>query len=217
MLTINTNAQAFVRFIGGTYVSAYQMAYDAGHGTFDKVIHEAKPDNEFDWRTACDYGFMALLYDELVEVSERRRINRNEKGLFADACASLVDRQLDQFLHSVGTAAHPIADYPKYLASTVQGEFEGHGLLPRMIAQMLTRERNDLFTSEEYTSQDNLFTTVAHPMHTFVKWLDQLEHDKVVDPIGYKQKYQMKRRIVALHRVGLAMLPAATWHNSIAA
>lgn len=217
MLTDETSAKAFVQFIGSIYVRAYQMAYEQGYGLIGKVIHEAKPGDEYYWRKACEYGFMALLCDELVEVSERRRINRTEKGLFADACASLVDGRLDQFLTHVGTAAHPMHEYPKYLASAVEAGFKDDGILPRMTAQMLTRERNNLFSVHEYTRTGDLLQTVAHPMHTFVEWLDRLDHDKAVDPAGYKQKYQMKRRVVALHRVGLAMLPPETWHNSIAA
>jgi hypothetical protein len=218
MQTKDYSAKAVIEFIGGVYVRAYQFAYDEGEGLFGRVIHRAKPDGHpFDWKTACEYGCMALLCDELIEVSERRRLNRNEAGLFAEACASLLDKQLRQFLQHVGTAAHPMQDYPKYLASSVAEEFEGHGLFPRMVAGVLTQERNKLFDAEEYIRKDNLLTTVAHPMLTFVEWLDRLEHDRAVDPKGYKQMYALRRRVVALHRVGLAVLPPETWRNQVVA
>jgi len=217
MHTKDYSAEAFVQFVGSKYVRAYQAAYYEGHGLFGRVIHEAAIADKPRWKTACEYGCMALLCDELIDVSERRGINRTDKGLFAEACASLVDRYLEQFLHSVGMAAYPMQDYPKYLASSVEREFEADGLLPLMVAQVLTRERNDLFSVEDYTSRDNLFKTTAHPMRTFVEWLDRLEHDKAVDPKGYKQMYALRRRVVALHRVGLAVLPPETWRNQVVA
>lgn len=213
----NYTAEAFIEFVGSIYVRAHQWAYDEGHGLFGRVIHEAAIADKPRWKNACEFGCMALLCDELIDVSERRRINRTDKGLFADACASLVDRYLEQFLHSVGMAAYPMHDYPKYLSTSVEHEFKEHGLLPRMVAQVLTRERNDLFAVKDYTNRDNLFRTTAHPMRTFVEWLDRLEHDKAVDPTGYKRQYTLRRRVVALHRVGLAMLSPETWRNAVEA
>ncbi|MEO0328534.1 MAG: hypothetical protein AAF217_08030, partial [Pseudomonadota bacterium] len=137
------SAEAFIEFVGGAYVRAYQFAYDEGEGLFGRVIHRAKPDGHpFDWKTACDFGLMQLLCGELIEVSERRRLNRNEAGLFAEACASLVDQRLHQFLQHVGTAAHPMQDYPKYLVSQIEAKFSDDGLMPRMVADVLTQERN---------------------------------------------------------------------------
>lgn len=185
MQTKDYSAEAFVQFVGSMYIRAYQAVYDEGSGLFGGAIHHATVADIPRWKIACEYGFMALLCDELIEVSERRRINRTEKGLFAEACASLVDRHLWQFLRHVGTAAYPMHDYPNYLTSNVERVFRNDGLLPRMVAQVLTRERNDLFSVEDYTHRDNLFRTASHPMRTFVEWLDRLEHDKAVDPAGY--------------------------------
>lgn len=218
MQTKDYSSEAFIQFVGGAHVRAYQFAYDEGHGLFGRAIHRAKPDGHpFEWKSACEYGVMYLLCLELIEASERRKLNRNEAGLFAEACAALVDQQLNKFLHHMGTAAHPMQGYPKYLASSVAEEFEGHGLFPRMVAELLAQERNKLFDTEEYIRKQGLLTMFAHPMRTFVEWLDRLEHDKAVDPAGYKQQYVMRRRVVALHRVGLAMLPPETWHNAVVA
>lgn len=218
MQTKDYSAEAFVEFVGSIYVRAYQLAFDEGKGLFGSVIYRARPDGPpFDWNSACEYDFMVLLCDELIEVSERRRLNRSETGLFSEACASLVDQRLQKFLHHVGTIGCPFQGYPEHLASLIETKFSENGFMSRMVVGALTQERNRLFDAEDYIRQDKPLSTVAHPMRTFVEWLDQLEHDKAVDLAGYKQKYTMRRRVVALHRVGLAMLPPETWRNQVVA
>ena len=52
-------------------------------------------------------------------------------------------------------------------------------------------------------------------MRTFTAYLNQLEYRKAVDPAAYLKDAEQFNAVVALRRVGLAILPEATWRQRV--
>ena len=244
---LNTGVEHFIEYVGNIHVRANPQAYGSGDGLFSRTIRET---GLIEWEPAHEYGFMAMLFDELVTVSERRRINRSEKGLIDEACASLVDRLHVPFMfHATGDPYYAptgqrIGLCQKLLLVRWLGEWFGPWTGDRsaerpwmaraVTGAMLARERDRLFRADVYTHEDTgdakgadipfaprvipRVITTSHPMHTFVEWLDELDHERDYladdEQAVHSRKYDMRRRVVALHRVGMAMLPSETWHDT---
>ena len=207
----NSNSPSFIEFIGSMYVEGFQLCEYEASGNWGRTMANAKPTDKFRWKFACEDGFMVVLGCEIIHVSKRRRMNHGHNGLLEEACEALLHSRFDQYLRQTRQVSAPNLKAKFYLAKELQRFAEQYGPMHNLLKGLLTRKRNKIFSEDLYVVVDGPSKMTAHPMQTFVEWLDELDHIKSVDPVRYKQQYKMKRDIVAYHRVGLAFLPPATW------
>lgn len=85
-----------------------------------------------------------------------------------------------------------------------------------VVLQRLKEEQEELFPQAYYAVLDEADALVTeHPMATFGKFLDEVEHMKDVDKEFYAASFRKKRTVTALYRVGLACLPPERWKAQV--
>ena len=151
--------------------------------------------------------FCLIFVAYLSMASENRRSREGHAGLIEDAARMLVAKYLYGFMSSNGTAGYyRTKDYPEAVARLLADEVRSSGYLALYVTDFL--REGALSLAEQFKSP-----TEEHPMRTLRTYLDFVEHIKEVDVDAYKRSYPALRHAVALHRVGMAVLPPATWQH----
>jgi hypothetical protein len=81
-------------------------------------------------------------------------------------------------------------------------------------AQLWTRRRS-ILTEDTYETSFGTGVIQEHPMATFARYLDGLEHIKDIDPELYRRCFDTKHKVVSWRRVGLAFLSPGEWQPRI--
>jgi hypothetical protein len=158
-----------------------------------------------------DVQFYYDAANKIIDLSRSRRMSASHAGLLEAGLRRAVQQRLEY--HGM----YLTAVYPEsYVAGVLEAMTRDRGLLSRAVLHRLREEQADLFPQDYYTVMDEPTAhVVEHPIRTFGRYLDELEHVKDVDKELYKANFNRKRLVTALHRVGLACLPPDSWQAHI--
>lgn len=158
-----------------------------------------------------DAQFWYGVATSLLTLSRDRRMSAGHAGLLEAGMRRAVNERLEYHRKDLD-AVHP--DY--YVAGIVEAMMHDFGMLRHVVLHRLREHRAELFPAVYFTIYDEpTALAVEHPMPTFVRYLDELEHIKDVDPAQYVANVDRRRAVTALHRVGLAVLPPEGWTAQI--
>lgn len=151
-----------------------------------------------------DVQFYYDAANTIIDLSRSRRMSAGPTGLLEAGLRRAVQQRLEY--HGM----YLTAVYPEsYVAGILEAMTRDLGLLRRAVLHRLREEQADLFPQDYYTVLDEPTAhLVEHPVRTFGRYLDELEHVKDVDKELYKSEFNRKRLVTALYRVGVACLPA---------
>ena len=147
-----------------------------------------------------------------IAVSRARRMNAGHAGLLeAGLRRALKDRL--EYHGKYLTIKHPESFFVGVLDALLRSDMR---MLQRAVLHRLKEEQHEMFAAHYYTVIDQPAACILeHPMVTFGKFLDELEHLKEVDKEFYAASFHKKRSVAALYRVGLACLPAEDWQAQV--
>lgn len=150
-----------------------------------------------------DVQFYYDAANTIIDLSRSRRMSAGPTGLLEAGLRRAVQGRLEY--HGM----YLTALYPEsYVAGILEAMTRDMGLLRRAVLHRLREEQADLFPVEYYTIMDEPTAhLIEHPIRTFARYLDELEHIKDVDKELYKSEFNRKRMVTALHRAGIACLP----------
>lgn len=155
--------------------------------------------------------FLWRVVNSIIAVSRDLRLESPHVGIVEAGLRRAVKDRLE-YHGMYHTHTHPEA----YEDGIVKAFVDDIGPLRRRVLHCLREERNELFPASYYTEHAELAVRIIeHPMRTFGRFLDELEYVKEADSEAYGRSFHKHREVMALYRVGLAILPPDTWEPQI--
>jgi len=155
--------------------------------------------------------FLWRVANSIIAVSRDLRLEATHVGIVEAGLRRAVKDRLE-YHGMYRTHTHPEA----YENGIVEAFMHDMGLLRRIVLHRLREERNELFPASYYTDlAEPAVQVIEHPMRTFGRFLDELEYVKQADSEAYGRSFRKHREVMALYRVGLAILPTDTWEPQI--
>lgn len=174
-------------------------------------------------------GFAFLLAIRLIDVSRNCRTREGHKRLVETAVRSLVAEHVSGFVeHQKQTRKnfywrHTPLNYvgmsedDKLVSDLVEltGLHYFSEALRYYVEHWLFKDAGELFGEQHKVVVEDGSKITEHPMRVFTAYLNKIEYLKAVDPSAYRRDADRFQRVVALRRVGLAILPPETWRQRV--
>ena len=173
-------------------------------------------------------GFAFLLMLRLIDVSRNRRTREGHKRLVETAVCSIVSENVAGFVqhrlqtHKLSWWHCPInnvgmSDDDRLVSDLVAiaGQPEFGEALRYYVEHWLFEHTSEIFGEQHMVVLEDGSKIIEHPMRIFTAYLNEVEYLKAVDPSAYRRDADRFQRVVALRRVGLAVLPPETWRQRV--
>lgn len=173
-------------------------------------------------------GFAFALAHRLIDVSRNCRTREGHKRLVEAAVRSLVQEHVRGFVENrkQSQMTYWRHDEPPYVGKNeddmlvadliaIAGQHGFAAALQFYVEHWLFEDARRLFGEQCVVVDASGSKIIEHPMRTFAVYLNQLEYRKAVDTAAYLKDAERFNAVVALRRVGLAILPEATWRQRV--
>lgn len=173
-------------------------------------------------------GFAFLLAIRLIDISRNCRTREGHKRLIETAVRIVVSDNVAGFVehrrqtHKLSWWHSPInnvgmSDDDRLVSDLVAfvGQSEFSEALRYYVEHWLFDHARELLGEQHTIIVEDDSKITEHPMRTFTAYLNDIDHLKAVDPSAYRRDAERFHRVVALRRVGLAILPPETWRARV--
>lgn len=173
-------------------------------------------------------GFAFLLAIRLIDVSRNCRTREGHKRLVETAIRSMVSESVAGFVehrrqaHKLSWWHSPLnnvgmSDDDRLVSDLVEiaRQHEFGEALRYYVEHWLFDHAREIFNEQRAIVVEDGSKITEHPMRTFTAYLNEIEYLKAVDPSAYRRDADRFHRVVALRRVGLAILPPETWRARV--
>lgn len=173
-------------------------------------------------------GFAFLLAIRLIDVSRNCRTREGHKRLVETAIRSMVSENVAGFVehrrqaHKLSWWHSPLnnvgmSDDDRLVSDLVEiaRQHEFGEALRYYVEHWLFDHAREIFDEQRAIVVEDGSKITEHPMRTFTAYLNEIEYLKAVDPSAYRRDADRFHRVVALRRVGLAILPPETWRARV--